>query len=282
MSNEMLDLSIENEEIEPENQGLEFPTIPQDKRIMLNDIIRSPLFNVCNHNTAREYINDKVLCTFGNVEIKYKGEELRQDDEDVWLQILYLISKKHNNSVEFLPYTFLKQIGWPDRTQYKDKLLSCLTRMQATSVTIKNKTIGEGKAVSLIREIDFVDESGNKSKKWKVILEDHIIRMFANKEQCSKIVWEQRIQLRPLAKWLHAFYSSHRDPYPLKVSTIHAACGSKMKKMKHFKPALNDSLQELKKIGFLEEGWITDSDLVTVVRSKIKYSNNIVGKANYE
>jgi hypothetical protein len=275
MSNEILSF-VDNQNF-LENQDLKLPVIPKDKRIILNDIIRSPLFNVSNHNIKRELIKDKVLFTFGDTHIKYRGEELRQDDEDVWLQILYLISKSHSNYVEFLPYTFLKQIGWPDRTQYREKLLECLTRMSATAITIKNNSLGEGKTVSLVRAIDFVDESGNKLKKWKVVLEDQIIRMFG-KLPYSKIVWDQRMKLKPLAKWLHAFYSSHAQPYALKVSTIHAACGSKAKQMKHFKSVLKNSLLELIQVGFLEEGWVTPNDLVMVVRKKLKYS--IVMKAD--
>ena len=251
------------------------PCVPEGKRIIPNDLIRSSLFTVTNHNIKREYIKERELYTFGETQITYTGEELRQDDEDIWLQIIYLFSKTKEQFIEFLPYSILRFLGWPGRTQYCSKLKECINRMSATNIIIVNKSLGAGITLSLIRKFIWKEEDGSKLKKWKVWLEPEIIKLFG--DMCySKILWEQRKKLNPLAKWLHAYYSSHAEPFPLKIKTIHSASGSKTKEMKHFKPVLKSALTELFTIGFLDDFWIAPNDLVYITRKKTKnYIGNI-------
>lgn len=254
------------------NLAMVLPKIPQDKRVIPNDIVRSSLFTVSNHNTARQYINDKEIYTYGSTDITYTGEELRQDDEDVWMQLIYNIKQGDNYYTEFAPYSMLKNIGWAQRTQYREKLKKCLNRLSATSLTIHNKSLKQGLTVSLVRKFQWKnDGKGENFKKWKIWIEPEISMLFAN-SQYSKVLWEQRQKLTPLAKWLHAFYSSHADPYGIKIQTIHKICGSKMKNLKHFKPILKESLHEMMKVGFLVDFEITNSNIVCVERAKLKYS----------
>lgn len=248
---------------------LTFPNIPEGKRIIPNDLIRSSLFTISNHNVKRDIYKKKEIYTFGETKITYSGEELRQDDEDVWLQIIYLCSKNKAESIEFMPYSILKHLNWPARTQYCEKLRECIDRMNSTSLEIFNKSLRHGLSISMIRKFAWKDEKEEKLKKWKVWLEPEIIKLFGS--MCySKILWDQRKKLKPLAKWLHAYYSSHAEPFPIKINTILNACGSKTKNIKHFKPLLKNALTELVVVGFLEDFWIHPNDLVYVTRKKSK------------
>lgn len=249
-----------------ENIGL-IPAMPHDKRIIPNDLIRSSLFTVSNHNMAREFIKERNLYTFGATRITYTGEELRQDDEDVWLQIIYHFSRREGDCIEFMPYSLLRELSWPARTQYCEKLKSCITRMSATNLTIVNEEVQAGLSLSLVRKFMWKQENGRKLKLWRIWLEPEIIKLFEGMKY-SKIIWEQRKTLNPLAKWLHAYYSSHADPYPVKVTTLREACGSKMQTEKHFKLALRRALQSLVSSGFLKEYWIDMKNLVYVQRDK--------------
>lgn len=248
---------------------LSLPKIPQGKRIIPNDLIRSSLFTVVNHKIARGNYKEKEIFAFGNTLINYTGEELRQDDEDVLLQLIQFYSKCSEDSITFLPYTMLRELGWPARTQYRDKLKCSLNRMSATNITIINKVLKEGLSLSLVRKFRWRDDNGSMLKHWAVWLEPEIVKLFSNMSY-SKILWDQRKKLKPLGKWLHSYYTSHAEPYPIKVSTIHKASGSRTKAIKHFKPILRDALVELKMINFLEEFWIDALNRVHVVRLKQK------------
>lgn len=269
-------LLSENEQ-DVSEQGL-FPRIPMGKCIIPNDLIRSSLFTVTNHNIKREYIKDRKLYAFGETRITYTGEELRQDDEDVWLQIIALFSHVKNHHVEFLPYTLLNKIDWPARTQYRDKLKDSINRMCATNITISSKNLKKGMSLSLVRKFQWQDDDGQRLKSWQIWLEPEVVKLFSNTSY-SKILWDHRKKLNPLAKWLHSYYSSHAEPFPIKVATIHAACGSKMKAMKHFRAALRIALHELKDVDFLEDFYIALNDLVFVTRKK---SKNLLNYLNHE
>jgi hypothetical protein len=251
-------------------KALEVPHVPHGKRIIPNDLIRSSLFSVRNHRTKRDFLKDRELYSFGNTQITFTGEELRQDDEDVWLQMFYLMSKNNQSELEFRPYSILKQLGWPGTSHYKDKLKDCIKRMSANDISIVNKDYNMGLSLSLIRKFAWKDEVGDKLKLWKVWFEPEIVKLFSG-FKFTKIDWKQRMALTPLAKWLHSFYSSHKDPYPIKVATIRSACGSGSKHLKHFRPLIRSALTDLVKVGFLEDFYIDAKDLVYVVKRQPKY-----------
>jgi hypothetical protein len=72
--------------------------------------------------------------------------------------------------------------------------------------------------------------------------------------------------LGSLAKWLHSYYVTHRNPYPIKVASIRELCGSSTKALYKFRQALGQALNELKKVQFLKEWKIDKKDLVHVKR----------------
>ena len=52
---------------------------------------------------------------------------------------------------------------------------------------------------------------------------------------------------KPLAQWLHGFFSSHAAPKPIKVETLHRLSGSEAGELKHFTQALKAALEALEK-----------------------------------
>ncbi len=245
------------------------PHIPNDKRIIPNDMIRSALFTVGNHNAARPFLKNQKIGSFRSSEIIYTGEELRQDDEDIWLQLIYSASEAKSNQIEFKPYTFLSQIGWPQRVQYCERLKASLSRLSATTLSIYNPYFEKGIGFSLVRKFEWHTD-GEQLRSWKVWLEPEVTKLFGELgKMYSKIHWEQRKKLKPLAKWLHAFYSSHAKPEPIHLSRLMELCGSKMKTVKHFKANLRESLIELVRIGFLDpDVFIDENQFLHVVRTK--------------
>lgn len=247
------------------SDDIPFPYVPRGKRVIPNDLIRSSLFTVTNHKIKRKFLKDSLLVSFGNSKILYSGEELRQDDEDVWMQLICLCSQNNTSCIEFAPFSIMRMLEWPRRTQYRDKLKECLKRMVSTGLNITNDIVGAGFVFSLVRKFMYQDESGKKLKKWKIWIEPEIIYLFGDVHY-SKIIWDQRKKLKPLAKWLHAYYSSHSEPYAVKVETIYAACGSCTKEIKNFRTKLRRALISLVQVGFLDDFWIDAADLVHVKR----------------
>src|SRR3990167_3011136 len=249
------------------NQFL-LPHIPEGKRIVINDLIRSSLFTVSNHNCKREYLKEKTLYSFYSTEIIFTGEELRQDDEDVWLQLIYSASDAQSDKIHFKPYSFLSQIGWPSRTQYRDRLKDSLTRMSATNLKIYNRDYQQGIGLSLVRRFEWF-EGDRKLNEWQVWLEPEIVKLFSALGRVyTKIQWDQRKQLKPLAKWLHAFYSSHAEPAPILLSKLKELSGSKTKSFRHFKENIREALFELVQIGFCTTFFIDAKNQLHFSRDK--------------
>lgn len=244
------------------------PSIPVDKRIIPNELIRSALFSVTNHNMVRSFVKNQKIASFRSTEIIYTGEELRQDDEDVWLQLIYLAAQHQENKIVFRPYTLLSEIGWAQRTQYRDKLKASLTRMSATTIEIFNPQFEKGIGFSLIRKFEFYTDDAQLNQ-WTVWMEPEVVKLFSELgKQYSKIHWEQRKQLKPLAKWLHAFYSSHAEPEPIHLVRLMSLCGSKSKTLKHFKENLRCALLELIQVGFLNSDVFIDEHYYLIVSRK--------------
>ena len=103
---------------------------------------------------------------------------------------------------------------------------------------------------------------------WVLYLERETASLFAS-DGYTLIDWEQRLGLPPLAKWLHSFYFSHREPFNMKVETLYLLCGSKCKELRAFRFLLKKALAKLVEAGFLT-GFSYDpkTDLVAVTRVK--------------
>lgn len=248
----------------------QIPAIPFDKRIIPNDMIRSSLFSVNNHNIPRSYLKKRKISTFKSTDISYTGEELRQDDEDVWMQLIYMAAESNIDLLEFKPYAFLTSIGAPQRTQYRDKLKDSLSRLSATAIELFNHEFQQGFSFSLVRKFEWRVNDQNL-KNWRVWLEPEVVKLFgALGRSYTKVDWDQRLQLNPLAKWLHSFYSSHSEPEPVHIAKLLDLCGSKSQSLRHFKANLKLSLIELVTVGFIEPDFFIDEGYYLIVTRKNK------------
>lgn len=252
--------------------------VPFNSRVIPNDMIRSSLFTVCNSSIARDYYKNKKLFSFYSTDITYTGEELRQDDMDVWMELIFLASSCESDCLSFRPYQLIGDIGRPKRPQYKTQVKDSLERMSATNVTIYNNYFSEGISLSLVRKFQWND-AGGQLKEWHVWLEPEVVKLFEKLGHTySKVHWEQRKKLKPLAKWLHAFYSTHAEPQPIHLSKILKLCGSRMSTLRHFKENIRKSLLELVQVGFLVDYHIDIENVLHVDRKKQTYTQKVYAK----
>ena len=241
------------------------PDWPEGQRAMPNEILRSALFNCRNRKQPRMFMKDTEIALIGDGQVIYRGEELRQDDELVWLHLMHLMKKLPlGECVEFTPYSFVKAVGWPMKGQSYERLRICLSRMQATAIRIQSKRLGCFISVSLILKFRSRDDQNKNLSKWQVWVGEEM-RLLFDEDFLTRMNWEIRKSLPDgIASKLFGYWASHRQPYPVKIVTLLQLCGSEMS-TKHFKVELKKAIDLLCKIGFLET-WEFKEDLVVVKR----------------
>jgi hypothetical protein len=246
-----------------ERNGVFLPKWDAANRAAPNEIVRSALFNARNKTKKREYFKQTEIALIGNGSIKYTGEELRQDDETVWLQVLHL-AREHplEDLIEFSAYSILKSLDWPTTVFYYKKLEECLNRMAATNVIIESKRLGKSCAVSIIRKYEKSDDG----KMWRVWIEKEMKSLFDG--NCYTISeWEQRLALPVgIATWLHAYLASHKNPYDIKIETIMLGAGLTMSEKKHATEQIKKALKGLEDVGFLKS-WKIEIGKICVQRT---------------
>lgn len=229
-----------------------------------NEVLRSALFNVGGRHMRRQSFEGRELAILGGGVLEQTGPELRQDDEDVWLQVMHWARESPLGSpIRFTSYAMLKTLGWPDKAENYRRLGKCLDRLQVTMIRLRCRRQKEEISVA----VNLITKQKREGNRWQVSIEPEMHLLFGERFY-TKVEWGQRLQLRgPTAKWLHGFYASHADPYPLKVESLMESCGSRTSELKKFRQQLRMALDDLVRVGFLERAQIED-DLVIVRRSK--------------
>lgn len=264
---------------QPEARGTKPPTFKEsqlplwseERRGVPNDLVRSALFTI-GHRDERRHFKRERIAALGNIELLYTGEELRQKDEDVFLQLMhYQRLQRLGDHVEFSAHDMLKNLGWTTGSRGYQDLQQSIERLKATSlqVTATDKYTERSFAGSLIRSFAYRKSLGVPNQRWRVTFEPAILTLFGHVAY-SQIDWEQRLKLSPLAKWLHSFYHTHRDPFPMKDTTIHTLCGSATKDRSKFRQLLRGALRELQGVGFLDAAEVDLQGMVRVRRMTTK------------
>lgn len=252
----------------------QIPLWPQNVRGMPNALARSAIFNVNKSNAPRRRLDKEVIASVEGVKIIFTGEELRQDDADVFLEVLHLARDTLlNEKVEFTGYGMLKSLGWGTSTKCYTRLVTTLERLQNGSLTVKFGGNKKGFIGSMVRKFLWNDgtETGTDGKtRWVAYVEPEIVALFSD-DDYTRLAREQRQRLRyELSKWLHTYYHTHAVPFAHSVKFIHRQCGSQTKELFHFRANLKKALAELQSEGFLTSWLIDDNDLVHVVRSNTR------------
>jgi hypothetical protein len=243
---------------------VQLPLWPEPKRGAPNSFIRSALFAAIQ-SKDRQYMKETLLASQDGIVIKYTGEQLNQADLDVWETIVHLAREQPLGTFcSFTAHGLLKALGLPTGNSQHKQLHSTIIRLTACAVEVTH----EGKTYfgPLIKS----GAKDDMTRHYGVELNKGIIRLFGE-NQWTALDWQQRQALRgqPLAQALHAFYSSHRQPFAVKLETLKAYTGSRNKQAASFKRQLKLALQELVEVGFLLSFEIEEG-LVHVRRSLVQ------------
>jgi len=247
---------------------IQLPLWAESTRGTPNSFLRSALFSAIQ-GKDRQYLKEATLFSQHGIIIKFTGLQLNQEDLTLWETLVHL-AKLHplGDVCSFTAYGILKSLGLPTGGKNHQDLHSGIIRLTACAVEITHD--GRTYFGSLI-------ESGAKDELtsyYNIKLNRRLIQLYSE-NTWTAIDWKQRTQIRkkPLAQALHAYYSSHRTPYPLKIATLQRLTGSRNTQAASFKRQLRTALDELVKIGFLES-YNIEGDTVTVQRVPQQKGNN--------
>ena len=225
---------------------VQLPLWPELKRGAPNSFIRSALFAAIQ-GKDRQFMKEAVLASQDGIVIKFTGEQLNQADLDVWETIVHLARDQPLGTYcGFTAHGLLTALGLPTGNSQHKQLHSTILRLTACAVEV----IHEGKTYfgPLIKS-GAKDEA---TRHYGIELNKGIITLFGD-NQWTALDWQQRQKLRsqPLAQALHAFYSSHRVPFSVRLSTLQAYTGSRNKQAAGFKRQIRTALDQLVAVGFL-------------------------------
>jgi hypothetical protein len=177
------------------------------------------------------------------VDILYTGQRLDQGDLDMWQGVLHTARLQGlGDECRVTAYQLLKPLGKTDTGKNRDILDRRLSRMNASAVRIKiGRYSYEG---SLIDEV-YRDE---KTLEYVIRLNPNLRALF-ERDQWTAVDWAVRLELtgQPLAQWLHGFYATHAQPYPISVKKLHGLCGSEATNLFHYRQDLRKAFDAITK-----------------------------------
>ena len=195
------------------------PGWSEAQRGIPNITLRSALFS---SSRSSQYLERAEIFAQSPARIRYTGQRLNQADHDVWITLLHLERKDQLGlPLRTSAYALLKQQDKTDTGANRQNLYKCLARLKATAVEIIDSRYSY--TGSLIDTI-YRDESTHELV---VILNPKLCNLFG-KEGFTRVDWGIRRELanKPLAQWLHGYFTSHADPYPVSIKTLMQLAGS--------------------------------------------------------
>ena len=236
---------------------VQLPLWPEPARGTPNSFLRSALFAAIQGKTRRA-LKSELLGAQKGYSVKFTGWQLDQSDLDVWEHAVHL-SRRHplGNECTFKANAFLNAIGRSNGKKDYVWLHESITRLVACAVEIRcgSKVFVGSLLHTCVRD----EETGL----YKLKLDNDTIKLYGAADW-TNLEWQQREALKgkPLALWLHGYYASPAEAYPVKVETLMELSGSTNKEKRDFKRKLKAAFSDLEAIAGIKATF--DGDLVAV------------------
>jgi hypothetical protein len=203
-------------------QQLLFPHQRNKQRKMPADFTQTSLFHVASNNTPRRFLRDELLGRIGTkVEMYYHGEELRHDDEAVFLQLLHIArNRAPYEPITFNNVSFIKDarnarriLGVKDTQPVEDALL----RMRGAFVLVRNARRKTYVTINLIKDISA------QGVYRTVIIDPGIIVLH---DAYASMDEEVLYRLKHVPKQIYKYLSAqpHEQIFPIKVTSFFEHC----------------------------------------------------------
>lgn len=238
---------------------MQLPIWPEPTRGTPNTWLRGALFAAIQ-GKERRALKREVLATVEGISIRFTGWQLDQSDLDVWDTIVHMSRcRPLGTPIHFSAYSILRELGRDAGKSQHEWLKDAIARLYSAGVEI---TAGRYTYFGGLLHGARDDDTG----RYVVQLHPALLEMYL--AGWTQIRWDHRTALRrkPLALWLHGWYSTHAKPYALRVDTLRRLSGSRNHDAASFRRQLKVALTELEAIGAIT-AWEVRNDVVHVTRS---------------
>lgn len=230
--------------IEPNEPPVQFELWPWPEKVRAvpNGFLRSALFGAVARGAARALEREDIASQDG-IDIKYTGLRLDQGDLDAWECILHAVrTQSLGAECRVTAYALLKLMGKDDTGKNRETLHKRITRLRGGTIELRHGRytyIG-----GLIGEA----AKDEKTKSWIIKLNPRLAALYGD-DEFTQVDWtvRQSLERKTLAKWLHGFYASHAEPFPLRVETLRRLCGSETDDLHKFSSLLKIALEAVRK-----------------------------------
>lgn len=209
------------------------------------------------------------------------GYQLDQGDADVLYELIRHVFRqgdadRRESRVCFNRRQMLAALGRTHGGKTRALLDASIERLYAASFEFRIPGLITGMSrllLSVLRR----EDSTNQEHDYEVLIDVRLAQLF-NQGRWALLRKSEREKLAgdPLAKGLHAYFSTHRDPYPIKQETLKSLTGRGSMQESKWRAVLRDSLERLKHA----TGWYIcelvtsgkNAGMVVVVRAAPKQS----------
>lgn len=238
---------------------------PEPVRAVPNAFLRSALFRAIRKK-ERPYVKHEQLIGTEGIEIFYSGERLDQTDLDVWQGVVHAArGQELGSKCRITSYALLKILGKTDSGKNRESLHEQIRRLRAATIELKH-----GRYVYIGGLVGEACKD-NETKEWLIELNPKLSTLFGS-DQFTLLEWcvRRALNKKPLALWLHGFYSSHARPFPIKMETLLKLSGSESEHPRSAQQKLRKALDAVSKACLAKgEGFSYDirDDLVRVEKT---------------
>jgi hypothetical protein len=258
------------EPISPPAKVLQFPLpFGKDTRAVSNPLARGSLFAAVKD---RQHFKDYILVyEESDIKITFKGEQLNQDDNDTFLQLVKMaLYKPFGTDIVQAVNAVLSGMGRTTHQEQRRQLVEQISRLVFGMIKLTTPNFRyEG---HLLDDATTPQEQATLPQYRRHLayrLNPKFARFYAETAYTIFDSQERR-KLKgrgsELAKWLHLWIIGNAEQYLHKVETIRQLCGSRST-LKEFRRLLRQALNLIKKVEIIID-WHIDpkSDLVTIKR----------------
>lgn len=240
------------------------PDAGEKRRAAPNAVLRSALFAALPKG-SRPRLNKTTLASLGGVEVIFSGERLDQGDLDLYLTLLRIATPTVLGSVfDCSSHKLLHSLDVDNGGRSHADLEASLHRLRAGTVTLKQ---GGARFIGGLVEMA---ARPDKDAPWRIRLSPELAPLFTP-DSWTGLDWTVRQSLRgkPLAQWLHGYFSSHANAHPISIALLRDLSGSQAKELSKFKQNLQRALAAIE-TACLTQGaqftWQVKNNLVVIAR----------------
>lgn len=200
-----------------------FPFGEAGRRIMPTDLNKTSLFHVGSNNSPRRMCRGELLGRIGGVTALYWGEELRHDDEQVFMQLIHVANGRYpyeQFEISNLPFFRGTRNGVSRVLSGKDtdNVLNCLHRLRGGHLAL----YGQRKSYVTL---NLIAGLGGLESNHEVWLDPLIVLLFSSfTSMDSTQLFATRGIARQLLKYLSTIPENVPQVHPIKVMSLFELC----------------------------------------------------------